>query len=62
LRVFDLKQARKFLEIIQGHRLEALFSLALCLGPRQSEVLGLKWKNLQLDFGQLRIDGAPETH
>jgi integrase len=58
MHVFDPQQARAFLELIGSHRLEALFSLAICLGPRQGEVLGLKWPNLKLIEGKLTIDGA----
>jgi integrase len=58
LRVFDVPQARKFLDLVAGHRLEALFSVALCLGPRQGEVLGLQWSNVDLVRRELKIDGA----
>lgn len=58
LQVFDLTQARRFLDLVAGHRLEALFSLALCLGPRQGEVLGLQWSNLNLVRRELTINGA----
>jgi integrase len=58
MHVFDARQAQAFLGLIAGHRLEALFSLALVLGPRQGEILGLKWPNLKLDEGTLTIDGA----
>ena len=40
---YDESQARVFLEAISGDRLEALFWLALCLGPREGELLGLQW-------------------
>jgi integrase len=40
---YDEQQARMFLEAIAGTRLEALFWLALCLGPREGELLGLQW-------------------
>jgi integrase len=58
LQVLDIDQARKFLELVNGHRLEALFSIALCLGPRQGEVLGLKWADIDFDGGRLNITGA----
>lgn len=58
LKVFDVQQARRFLELTRTHRLEALFSVALCLGPRQGETLGLKWTNIDFDKGTLTIDGA----
>lgn len=32
LNVLDIAHARSFLERVAGHRLEALFSIALCLG------------------------------
>jgi integrase len=58
LQVFNLAQARDFLELVSGHRLEALFSVALCLGPRQGEALGLQWSNVNFGQGTLVIDGA----
>jgi integrase len=58
MQVFELDEARAFLGLIGSHRLEALFSLAICLGPRQGEILGLKWPNVKLDEGTLTIDGA----
>jgi integrase len=58
MHVFDPAQARTFLRLVENHRLQALFSLAICLGPRQGEVLGIGWENLNLDSGLLTIDGA----
>jgi integrase len=58
LRVFNLMQAREFLGLVASHRLEALFCVALCLGPRQGEVLGLQWPDVDLDDGMLKIHGA----
>lgn len=58
LRVFDLNEARAFLEIVAGHRLEALFSVALLLGPRQGEVLGLRWSDIDFENRTLMISGA----
>jgi integrase len=58
LRVFSMEEARRFLALTQGHRLEALFSVALCLGPRQGEALGLKWNNIDFEKATLTIDGA----
>ena len=36
----DADQARKLLAVMQGHRLQALFSITLILGLRRGEVLG----------------------
>ena len=40
------EQARMFLNTVRGDRLEALYSVALALGLRQSEALGLQWDNI----------------
>jgi len=48
-------QARTFLAAIRGHRLEALFSVALALGLRQGEALGLRWEDIDLVAGTLRV-------
>lgn len=51
-------QARAFLEATQGHRLEALYFVALTLGLRRGEVLALLWDDIDLDKGTLRITGT----
>lgn len=48
-------EARLFLRAIRGHRLEALFSVALALGLRQGEALGLRWQDIDFGAGTLRI-------
>jgi integrase len=58
IRVWDVAQAKAFLDAAAGHRWGALFSVAVCLGPRQGEALGLQWPNLDLERGKLTIDGA----
>lgn len=42
-------EARQFLAAAQGHRLAALFELALRTGLRKGELLGLRWGDLDLD-------------
>jgi integrase len=37
------KDARRLLAAVQGHRLEALYAVALALGLRRGEALGLEW-------------------
>lgn len=63
------EQARAFLSAIRGHRLEALYTVALALGLRQGEALGLRWTDVDLEGPspsitvrrQLsRIGGRPE--
>jgi len=41
IKPFDVAQARTFLEAVKGDRLEALYMVAIRLGLRQGELLGL---------------------
>jgi integrase len=52
--------ARILLEAANGDRLEALYSVALALGLRQGEVLGLKWADINLETGVLRVRRASQ--
>jgi integrase len=55
IRPLDPSQARAFLQSLRGNRLEALFSVALALGLRQGEALGLRWEDIDMASGVLRI-------
>ena len=46
---FDVESAEQLLRAVRGHRLEALFTVALALGLRQGEALGLRWDDIDLD-------------
>jgi integrase len=48
-------QARELLEAARGDRLEAIYTVALALGLRQGEILGLRWDDVDLDAGTVRI-------
>ena len=48
-------QARKVLRGAKGERLYALYVLALCLGLRRGELLGLRWADTDLDTGTLEV-------
>jgi integrase len=54
----DAEQAQRLLTAIRGDRLEALFSVALAVGLRQGEALGLRWDDVDLDTGVLRVRHA----
>ena len=51
-------QAHKLLAAVKGHRLEALYRIALSLGLRRGEVVGLRWEDIDLDAATLRVSGA----
>lgn len=51
----DVAQARVFLAAAKTHRLSALFSVALACGLRLGEATGLKWDDVDLATGELRI-------
>lgn len=54
------EEARQFLNAAKGERLEALYSVALALGVRQGEALGLRWKDIDLEARTLMIRQAVE--
>jgi integrase len=60
VRVFTPEEARRLLDAARGDRLEALYSVALALGLRQGEALGLKWSDIDLDTGTLRVRRASQ--
>lgn len=49
------EQARVFLKSLNGDRLEALYSVALAVGLRKGEALGLRWDDIDLDEGTLAV-------
>lgn len=55
---WDAAQVRRFLEAARGHRLEALFTLAIVTGLRQGELLGLRWSDVDLTAGTLTVRHA----
>ncbi len=52
----DADQAQAFLKAARGDRFEALYVLCLMAGLRQGEALGLKWSDVDLDGGTLRVE------
>jgi integrase len=48
-RGLDADQARMLLKAARGNRLEALYVLALYLGMRRGELLGLRWSDIDWD-------------
>jgi len=52
---FSYEECMQFLEVSKGHELYELFYFTMCLGLRRSEVVGLKWDNINLEKKQLSI-------
>ena len=65
----SVQEARRFLTVARTHRLSALWAVALGVGLRRGEALGLKWSDVDLDRGRLtvrrslqRVDGKLSLH
>lgn len=65
VRPWSAEEARRFLRAAQTHRLYALWAVALAVGLRRGEALGLRWDNIDLTTGHAeirqalhRVDGA----
>jgi integrase len=48
-------EARRFLAAADDHPLRAAFQLAVVAGLRRGELLGLRWSDLDLETGRLRV-------
>jgi integrase len=48
-------EARRLLQYAAADRLEAVYSVALAIGLRRGETLGIKWEDIDLDAGIIRI-------
>lgn len=58
---FTSDEAREFLALLKGHRMEALYSVAISLGLRQGEALGLRWSDVDLDNRVLNVRHQLQT-
>jgi len=56
--VIDIDGARKLLEAARGERFEAILVLALTLGLRRGEILGLRWSDVDFEGRVLRVNQA----
>ena len=50
-----VEEAIAFLKVAEHHRLGALFSVALACGLRLGEATGLRWDDVDLESGEVRI-------
>lgn len=56
IRFLDPDETRKFLDVIQGNRHEALYALDVTTGLRPEELYGLRWKDVHLDRCNLTVN------
>ena len=59
-KILQPDQARELLARLHGHPLYLLASLGLATGMRRNEMLGLRWRDLDLDAGRLTVEQALE--
>jgi integrase len=52
---YEVEEVQKILAAAGERRNSARWAIALVLGLRQGEVLGLKWRDIDLDAGTLRV-------
>jgi len=55
MKVLSSDQTRRLLTAAAGDRLEALYHVAITTGLRQGEILGLMWRDLDIEAGQLYV-------
>ncbi len=55
-RVLTVDELRMLLRAVRGSRWEAAYWLLAATGMRVSEVLGLEWRDVDLDIGHIRIE------
>ena len=53
--VWDRETIKQFFKVAEGSSYHGLYILAILSGMRRSEVLGLKWQNVDLATGNIRI-------
>lgn len=58
VRSFSRDEALRFLQTAEKHRLYALWAVALAMGLRRGEALGLAWSDVNLDEGRLTVRQA----
>jgi integrase len=55
MRMFSASEARKLQAAVVGDPFEALYLLAITTGMRQGEVLGLRWRDVNLDAKTVQV-------
>jgi integrase len=56
LPILQPDRARELLEVLRDHPLYLIAALALATGMRRNEILALRWQDVDLDTGRLRVE------
>jgi integrase len=59
--VLDAEEARRLIEAARGEAFEALYTLALTTGMRSGEIRALRWRDIDLEGGRVRVRGTVTT-
>jgi integrase len=60
IEILTPEQIKAVLDSLKGHSLHPIVSLALATGMRRGELLGLQWRDVDLDAGALRVERSLE--
>jgi integrase len=60
LPILQPDRARELLEALRGQPIYLVAAIALATGMRRNEILGLRWRDVDLDAGRLRVEQALE--
>lgn len=60
IKILSPEQITDVLAKLEGHTLFPIVSLALATGMRRGELLGLQWRDVDLDAGTLRVERSLE--
>jgi len=58
IRVLTEDEQKQFMSAVKGHRLEALYLLALATGMRRGELLALTWDNVDFDNNTISVKAS----
>jgi len=58
IQAWEPQELSSFLDRVRGTRLEAIWRLAAMTGMRRGEILGLRWRDLDLDAARLSVRHA----
>ncbi len=61
MRALSEEEASRLMSVASGTRRETLYALATKLGPRQGELRGLRWQDVDLDGAALKIERSVST-